>query len=237
MAINLRLNKNVKLYLILSIFAFFLIVNIIYFKPSFNVISSNDRLLFIGLFITCCILCLTFAKFPGWIHKYVIKNFKRNEISFNKNFKIIKHKGHHPDCDKFINHSIKINQKYHCTGCVGLSIGSIIAIILSLIYLLADLNFDMNIYYLFLISGAFIITISFLDIIYIKNKKILHLILNSSLIISFFLVTISVLEITGKILFGVISLLFCFLWMDTRTQLSLLNHRQICSECNGKCKF
>ncbi len=231
------LNKNAILYLILSTVAFFIAIIIIFFgKTSENLQFINRLILGLG-FILSCIIGISLAIYPGWLSRL----YNRVRKKYPKSIKTMKSKrkytGHHPDCDKFRDHVIKINEKNYCLGCLGLTIGLLVSIILMFVYLLSNPIISYSMYLLMVFFGIIIIIMNYFEILVQKRKKIVHLILNILLILSFFLITISIFEITGKLTFGFITLIFCFLWIDTRAQLSFLKHRIICLECKHECKM
>lgn len=231
------LNKNAILYLILSTITFFLTIMIIFFSETSTNFPFIDRIILGLVFILSCILGVSFAIYPGWLSRL----FKINRNKYPKSIKSMrnkkKYRGHHPDCDKFRDHVVEINEKDYCSGCLGLTIGLMIAIILMIVYLLSNPIISYRIYLLMVFFGIIIIMINFFEILFKKRKKIVHLILNILLIVSFFLITISIFEITGKLTFGFITIIFSFLWIDTRAQLSFLKHRIICLECKHECKM
>lgn len=55
--------------------------------------------------------------------------------------------------------------------------------------------------------------------------------------IQVFLITISIGEITGNMVYGIFSVLLCFLWLDTRIRLSKWNHHRTCTFCPETCKY
>jgi hypothetical protein len=168
---------------------------------------------------------------PNWYKKKIKKsNYK------NLNEKIIKREGHHPNCLQFRNHVIKVKNKKYCAGCLGLSIGSFLSIILIIIYNLINIvYFDM--YWYLLMFGLIIILYSFFEMFLNNKYPWIHLLSNTILIIGFLLILIGTIEKTGEFFYGLISLLVSFLFLKTRIQLSIFNHENICLNCNRTCKI
>ena len=157
--------------------------------------------------------------------KNKIKNKKINRI------------GHHPNCQNFKNHIIKIKKRVYCTGCLGLGIGSIISIIILFFYLILLNNHSILIYQYLFYLGIIFIYLSFLDSLILKKFKIIHILSNILLIIGFLLIILCTFEVTGKLIFGLIGILASFLFLETRIQISILNHVTICNNCMKECKM
>jgi len=232
----LKQKNNVFYHLFLSIIAAILLLVLAFYGTSDNVdISAQDRILVVGLFIIICIFGISLAFFPGW-YKRVLKN--KNPDSQHQNIQKTsrKRKGHHPDCDQFKNHILTMKNKAHCAGCLGLALGSIFTIFLGIIYIFF-VGKHMSIFNYLIFFGIFLISLVYLEIIIPKRNAIIHIIANVCLIIGFFLIAISMLEITSRIIFVIISIIFSFLFLDTRFQLSCYYHTLICSKCKEKCKM
>lgn len=231
------MNKKIHLYyyITLSIVAAILIITIIHYSDIKTGTSYFDRLIFGGFFITCCMVGISLAKYPGWTKHF----FKKKELyrSLKERRQQIKYKGHHPDCGHFKNHTIKIMEKTVCTGCLGLIIGLISSIVLMIGYVIGYLMFSYYFHSIFIYLGMGIIGLCLLEILFLKRNPSIHTLLNILLVISFFLITISVFEITGGLFYGLIAILFSLLWLDTRIQFSFWRHGKICSDCNNKCKM
>jgi len=225
-------------YLLLSVIAEFLLIIIFYFDASENVIIKpfNEKIfLFLG-FIVACIIGLTSAWFPGW-YKTLLNKKNIQSINTNNLTKKIKRKGHHPDCEKFYNHILTIRNNSYCTGCFGLSIGFIISIFLSTFYIIYRLQYPKFMLLIGFICGLILIEFVYLETIVNKNNRIIHIISNALLINSLFILIVTVYELTAKIQYGFIALLFSFLFIDTRIHLSKRKHKLICTDCANMCKM
>lgn len=222
-------------YLFLSITAVILTVLMIQIKP--NIINTNiftEKLLVIGAFFTSCILGISLAIYPNWWKK------NKKNTKYTPNFKNLEtkrsFKGHHPDCNNFKNHIILIKNKPRCTGCLGLIIGAIVSILLIILYQIIPLKLSINIYYILFIIGIIILFLVYGEILFLKRNRFLHIILNSLLILSFLIITLSILEITKNSIYAIITLILCILWLNTRIIISNQQHHRICNSCNKECK-
>jgi hypothetical protein len=230
----LREEKNVFYYLLLSVAAAILILIMVLLKPtSTNIITQVDKLILAGAFSASCIFGISLAIYPNWWRP---KKNKNNSSDLKKENSARSFTGHHPDCSMFSDHVIIMNKKVRCAGCLSLLIGALISILLMILYLIFPLNFPIIIYYILLLFGFLILIFVYLEIVIQKRNAFFHIALNTLLILGFFLITISVFELTKEIGYGLLTVLFCFLWLDTRIRISKYQHSRICTYCKQSCK-
>ena len=229
------MKKKLFYYLLLSITAgLFILILALFNTTNTTVTTFFDRLIIVGLATIGCLFGVSLAIRPRWYRKPL----HRNQIHYDKvKTKIRNRIGHHPDCDSFRSHTITINNKKICSGCFGLALGAIIAIILLIIYLFLDIPLSNDIYFSFIFISFVIISIVYLEIILSKRSAIIHIISNVLLMLSFFLLTVGIFEITGNRMYGIITVILSFLWLDTRIQLSKWHHMMICYKCTENCKM
>lgn len=235
----MKFRNVISNYLILSFIAVIILVILILLNLNHEEAGKIDflsRAIVGSTFIVVCIFGISLAVKPNWV-----KNLKK---SSNKTFsRVIHHQeissnrrsGHHPVCDNFKEHSISISNKRYCSGCVGLAVGACIGIILALFYIFTPLIYTINLFYFIFFTGLIFIVVNYLEIIISKRRPIVHILTNIFLVIGFYLMVISVFELTREVFFSIVGILFSFLWLDTRIQLSDWNHKRICNECSQKC--
>lgn len=216
-------------YIILSISALVLILIIGFISPSKDS-TVFDKLIVGSVFIFSILIGISLAIHPGWYKKQ-----KKNSKNNSKNSSTIQFKGHHPSCDKYSNHIIVTKNKTYCAGCLGLIIGSIVTIILITFYLIFD--FSKIDFHLFLIFGILLILVLFIIIIFHKRNPFVRVVSNTGFMISFFIIIIGILEITGYFIYGLLTGLFSFLLIHTRIHISKWSHKNICRNCKKKCKM
>ncbi len=85
-----------------------------------NIVHMSDKLVVGGAFIISCIFGIYAAVKPDRI-------YPKEGDGQQSQIKII---GHHPDCEEFNNHVIKIKNTILCPGCYGLALGAVISILL-----------------------------------------------------------------------------------------------------------
>lgn len=204
-------------------------------RPASTTISLNEKMIVAGVFIMSCSVGITFAVYPGWIRKksrQQIRSARMTNEQPNRSFY-----GHHPDCERFQTHRVLVKNKTWCAGCLGLSIGSLVSILLMVMYMFASFQQPRFILLILFLFGSVPIALIFLETVSRNNRPVAHLLINAMLVPGFFLVTMSVTELTGKSIFGVFTVLLCTLWLDTRVILSNWRHRRTCSFCPESCKM
>lgn len=228
--------RNVTIYLVLSVMGavFILLIAWLGFSESGST-TLNDKLIVGGAFIASCLFGVSLALQPGWTrrssraggHAYIADKREKSGRRMT---------GHHPDCEEFNGHVMEFMGRTVCSGCTGLALGSVVAIIFTIAYIALQVNADAWILYVFLIVGILLVALSLTDIILSLGKAGLHNHFNIFLVIGFFFVVVSVHQLTGSAAFGLIAIIISFLWLDTRIQLSSKRHRDICMACDQSCK-
>ncbi|MCJ7570656.1 MAG: hypothetical protein MUO82_02100 [Candidatus Thermoplasmatota archaeon] len=227
--------NNIFYYLLLSITAIILILIMVLAKPiTTNTNNYVDKFFVAGIFFISCLFGISIAIYPSWWKKNKQKTNHTPNLKRPKTSRIFQ--GHHPNCSIFKNHIIIIKNKPRCAGCLGLILGALASILLITLYLILPLKLSINIYYFLLILGIIVLIFVYGEIILSKRKMFFHILLNSLLILSFLTITISVLEITKNLIYAILTVILCFLWLDTRIYISNHQHQRICDSCAQECK-
>ena len=142
--------------------------------------------------------------------------------------------GHHPDCERFASHTIILRNKVHCCGCLGLTIGSGLAIFVMVMFtavpmILAGHGLTLVIVGLVATAFAFAETA-------VHASPPIHLLANILLPVAFSMVTIGVSEASGNVPLGLVTVLICILLMETRISISEWKHAEICLSCGRECR-
>jgi hypothetical protein len=221
-------------YLLLSVIAAVLVLTMVLVRPIADTITFYEKLFVAIVFIASCLFGISLAIYPNW---WRTKSHQINHASKVKEGKIKRSfQGHHPDCNTFKSHIIFIKNKPRCAGCLGLALGSLVSILLMALYLFLPYRLPIATSYILLMLGIFALLLVYGEIILNKRHTLLHIIINSLLVLSFLVITISVVEITKGPVYGILTILICFLWLDTRIHLSNQQHKNICASCTKSCK-
>jgi len=233
----LKKKNDIFFYIFLSIVAALLIFLLAYFDASkTNIINFYDKLFVAGFVIVGCIFGISLAFFPRW-YKKSLKSSKKSQYKKEEIVASRRRKGHHPDCNKFKDHVFKFKKKVYCTGCFGLAIGAFSSIIFIIIYLAINNKIAILVSYILLFFGFILIAFNLAEIMLPNRNKFIHIFSNIFLMIGFLMIVIGVFEITESKTYAIIGIIFTFLWLYTRIQLSNLRHSMTCEKCKEKCKM
>ncbi|MCK4265814.1 MAG: hypothetical protein KAX31_00930, partial [Thermoplasmata archaeon] len=195
-------------------------------------ITHLDRLTVGGMFISSCLFGISLTLWPNWRRRFVPsqkRNIARSKAAGRSRL------GHHPDCTRFRDHVVMIGGGWRCAGCTGLAIGAITCIIFMVLYVWFPLSLTTAMLHCLFWSGLSLVTLNFAET-YKSRSRSAHILSNTFLVVGFMLVVVSVFQATADIIPGVIALTICFLWLDTRIQLSRWRHRITCKKCPKACK-
>ncbi|NIO37031.1 hypothetical protein GTO27_04940 [Candidatus Bathyarchaeota archaeon] len=142
-------------------------------------------------------------------------------------------KGHHPDCEGFSAHVIRIDNYVLCAACVGLSLGALISLAGTIFYFFLGWNIsETSLPAVFI--GALGVAVGFIQM---KFKGLLRLALNAIFVIGAFLVLIGVCEQTQSPFASLFVIVLIVFWILTRILLSQSDHNKICRNCKSPCEI
>jgi len=232
----LRRETSLRFYLGLSVMGGILVLTMVWLgSSSANEVAPSARATVGGAFIASCLLGISLALRPGWLKRVTSQVGHGPSTAVADGTRKRRH-GHHPDCEHFKGHTIRIGGKVLCGGCSGLTIGSAASIAGSAFYVAFSLNESRTVLLLILGGGLFIVALCLVEIRIPSREAFVHVLINIFLVVGFLFVVLAVLELTGSAVFGLAGVLLSFLWLDTRIQLSGARHSEICGECPEACK-
>ena len=181
------------------------------------------------VFLIICSLGAIATLFPHKCSPEVRSTQELHPSRFTEGLGIRVVHGHHSDCVGFMNHEIQFRKKSLCAGCLGLLAGSLIAIILTVIFFTERLSMPPQTGYL----GLIFITAGLVyNLVIPESPPILRIILNAFLVIGFALVHLILTNIYDL---GLMSISLSIFWMFSRMRLSRWSHNKICSNCDMPC--
>lgn len=202
-------------------------------SPNTKTIHMSDKLA-IGIpFIVSCLFGISIAIKPNLTGS---SSKRGGHDGQHLQTIMIKREGHHPECEQFKSHTIKIENKILCAGCSGLAMGSVISIALMSVYIVFLKKTAQDILPVLILFGMVLIALNYLEIIIPGRKAYFHMISNCFLVISFFFIIIGIFHLTGSVIYGLFGILISFLWLDTRIRLSNWHHVKVCKNCRQTCK-
>jgi hypothetical protein len=198
-------------------------------------LSFEEKAGIVGVFVLCCGLGISFTFRPNWLRRQFPKS--QSEETNTPPQKKQSFQGHHPSCATFQNHTIQWKEKTWCAGCLGLFIGLCDSIVFMILYLTTDFQISKMMALLLVLLGLCILILVYIETLYQSRYARVHVVMNSLLPLSFFIITIAIAAGTGNVVYGLFTILLCFLWLDTRIQLSKWHHSLLCTQCSESCKM
>jgi hypothetical protein len=232
----LRLTKEFYLSLLFAFIAMVFVVLIDLFTPAPTTpVPLDDKLVVSAFFIVSCCVGMSLALYPGWFRqRATIHVMTREQVNGPPSRAF---SGHHPDCSRFDAHRITIGARTWCAGCLGLVVGALGSIVLMALYVAASPAIPRFGSQLLFLLGFVCVIIVFIETLVKNRRPTPHLFFNVALIVGFSLITMSITELSGKGLFGVLAVLLCAVMLSTRVTLSSWRHQRTCDSCTASCKM
>ncbi len=219
-------------YLILSAIGAGLLILVALLSEQGDV-SFQDRLIVGAAFITSALFGISLAIRPGWTRA---SSKPRGHLTGGSEQESRKFVGHHPDCETYRTHVMRFGERSVCAGCFGLALGSIVGIVLMIMYVFFPGRNDTGFLFMFLAGGLVLVAFGFSDIAFNIGISQSHAWFNTFMVLGFFAVVVSVHQVSGSVALGLVAILISFLWLDTRIQLSRWRHVETCKKCSESCK-
>jgi len=241
--------KQILYFMILvSLFSFFLTIVITLFPPEIQDDFQWRRQSTGLLFIFICILGMISVFFPKQCSMIFHEDAKttstdvsvREKEGFQKSSKIlgvVLTHGHHPECQGFFHHELKVGKKTCCIACMGLFFGAVIAIFGALSYFFFEwlVGLDALLLVVFGIAGVALCLMHYT--LFDLHSGLIRFSLNAFFIFGMFLI---VAGIDSRVQSSTLNFFFIGLsifWLFTRILLSKNKHKEICKTCSLDCNF
>ena len=145
----------------------------------------------------------------------------------------IQKRGHHPTCDSYSGHVLKLQSRVLCAGCTGLVTGAVIAICGTVLFFFVNLRF-FDPYLMFWIGFIFVALGLNQHVAYrmfAVNLGNARFIVNILFVLGPFLLLASLVQISNNLIIAGYLLLLTLYWIFTRILMSQRSHRLICRCC------
>lgn len=228
--------RNVVYYLILSIAGAALLISLAWLStPLTGDVQFLDKLLVGVVFISSCLFGISLAVRPNWTRR-LIQRRSRGLVTEGIHTSTRKNKGHHPDCKGFRGHVIEKRDRTLCAGCSGLASGSVISILLMVMFIILPYRLSPTAGFVLVTIGLVLVAANYVETAILTRQPRVHQASNVILVIGFFLVVIGMFHLTGNAVYGIFGVVMSFLWLDTRIQISSWRNAEICRSCSEICK-
>lgn len=137
-------------------------------------------------------------------------------------------KGHHPCCQKFYSHVIKIRGRTLCAACTGLLVGALLALAGTILYFFFEM--DMNKSLLSVSVGTVGVIVGFFQLEFGGFARSLF---NVCFVVGSFLTLAGIDRLVQSVLIDLFVLVLILFWLFTRIQLSHWDHERTCNKCKS----
>jgi hypothetical protein len=180
-----------------------------------------------SLFSLICILGILASIFPSECSKaFHFRDMTKNVASHQ-----ILRASHHPECERFSAHVVRIKGQKRCAACTGLLLGAVIALAGAFSYFSGGLQIENAPLLVFV--GAISVLAGFLQLMF---RAYVRLALNSLFVFGAFLCLIGVDQASQSVAIDLFSVMLIVFWIFTRIQLSQWDHFRICDNCDSLCR-
>jgi hypothetical protein len=125
--------------------------------------------------------------------------------------------------------------KCYCSGCLGLALGCCVAAVAMALLIFVEWPPE-SLGLPILLLGLAFVCLSLAETAVHLRLKAFHVLANIMLVIGFLAAVVGVAVGTQNGGYGLIAILLCLLWMDTRVQISNWKHAHVCHKCPQDCK-
>jgi len=179
-----------------------------------------------SLFSLICILGILASIFPSECSK----SFHFQETTKNVASRQSLRASHHPECEGFSAHVVRIKGQKRCAACTGLLLGAVIALAGAFSYFYGGLQIENA--RLLVLVGAISVLAGFLQLMF---RAYVRLALNSLFVFGAFLCLVGVDQASHSVAIDLFSVVLIVFLIFTRIQLSRWDHFRICECCNSPC--
>ena len=211
-----------------SVFGLFIVLMLAFNPPISHESLFWQKPLVGFVFSLICILGIFAALFP----KQCSQTFHFQRESTGLVSRRINVASHHPNCEEFSAHVIRISSHTLCAACTGLLLGAIMALVGTVLYFFSGWHIEETGFPIVLIG----ITATILGFLQLKLRGFARLTLNVFFVLGAFLILVGIDELTESLLIDIFLEAFIVFWILTRIQLSQWDHWRICSRCKSPCE-
>jgi len=228
-----RMNNNLTLIFITGVSVFGLLMVLALSLSASATVHENfpGRKPLIGsIFSAICILGIFASLFPRQCSGS--SHFQKREKEPAGAEICARVKGHHPDCEEFSAHVIRIGNHTLCAACTGLFLGGLIALTGTVLYFFNGWNLETSSFQSVLIGIAGIA----LGFFQLKFKGFVRSALNTLFVLGAFSVLIGIDALMKSISVDFFVIALVVFWLLTRIQLSRWDHLRTCLDCRSPCR-
>lgn len=181
-----------------------------------------------SLFSLICILGIFATQFPNKCSEaFHFRTATPNVVS-NQILTV----SHHPDCQRFSAHVVRINGQMRCAACSGLLLGAVIALVGTILYFFIGWQIEST-RSLPALMGVLGVLAGFTQS---RFKTYARLTSNSLFVLGGFFCLAGIDQTSQNLAIDLFIVMLIVFWILTRIQLSQWDHSRICEGCESSCR-
>ena len=221
-------------FILVSLIGLMLLIAMAFYPPETEHFFPVRKQVVGSIFIIECFMGMLATLFPRECSRIfrtdTIDSVGMIEIGSNDRKPVIR--GHHPECNDFSQHVIRIGERTFCAGCSGLLIGALLTLIGAIFYFFVNIDFHIN--HNTFLFGCVGIGLGLLQFNLFKLKNAMFRVgLNMVFVIGAFLALVSVDWLLQDLFVDLFLISLSLFWIYTRIVISRWNHNETCKACNS----
>jgi hypothetical protein len=226
-------NLVLLIYLIFSAFGLVAVVLLVLYPPSTSIDIPFRKPVVGAVFTLICAFGGFATLFPKECSKMLGSHKEDKSVAshtaHSEDYSI---RGHHPDCEGFSSHVIRINGRVLCAACTGLFLGAIFATVGTVAYFFAGLEIEQFGFSAVAFGLGFVV----LGFVQFRFRSFVRLLLNVVFVVGAFFILVGMDALMENLLVDFYLASLVILWIFTRILLSEWDHLRICRFCMLECK-
>ncbi|MFX1563280.1 MAG: hypothetical protein ACFFDP_08225 [Promethearchaeota archaeon] len=241
MALRYSLNQLPIIFLLISLATLCLLPILTFYAPVAGQAIPYEKQVVGTIFSIICVLGILAGIVPSRCSQlFHFKRERKEPMKTSKATESLKPpivtRGHHPTCGHYSTHVLQLGSTILCTGCTGLVIGGLIALVGSALFFF--LGWTLPLIFVFYWFGFLCVVVGLLQHFLYKALKVLsgfvRIIVNAFFVIGVFFLLVTTVEITQFFALEVYLLLLIVYWIFTRIMMSKREHHLVCTECGDQ---
>jgi len=239
MSQNLSRNSDITYLVTISFLGLFLAGMLTVYPPKVHENLLWRKPLIGSIFGLICVFGILAVFSPTWCSR--IFDFRKEEKPSRPYLaKFASHgasstlQGHHPDCENFAAHVLRIGDETFCAACTGLLLGGLSALVGTFLYFFCNWRVEQS-SSLMVWAGVFGVGFGLFQF---KFRSFVRLLLNIFFVLGTFFILIEVDKVVHSVTVDLFLVALTLFWLFTRISLSQWDHERICYACKvATCEF
>jgi hypothetical protein len=234
-AFDVKHQKRVLLFLIVvSLFGIVLLSSFIFYPVSFRDDFEFRNMVVGSAFVAICVLGISAALYPSSCSAVPQFGESNRHHEGTSNLHQGSFRAHHPSCEKYSTHILRIGRLELCATCSGMAVGAAVALVGAILYFFG--TFYTGVQSVLFLIGTVGVTLGLLQSALSKSSSgFTRFFASIFFVLGTYLMLINVDEALGSTSVDLFAVGLSVLWIMTKIACSNWDHRRTCSQCSKFC--